>query len=87
MHEYAIVIVIASLLLLSLLIFIPKKLMKWTWKIAAKLTIGACCLFVLNVVLNRYGINMPINLITTSISGFLGIPGIAAVAVIQIYIL
>ena len=87
LQEYAVVIVIVSLLLLSLLIFAPKHVMKWTWKAASKLTIGACCLFLLNVGLNRYGINLPINIITTSISGFLGIPGVAAVAVIQLYIL
>lgn len=37
--------------------------------------------------MNRYGVDVPINLLTTSISGFLGIPGVAALAVIKLYIL
>lgn len=87
MNEYAWIAVIGGFILLVLLVLAPKSLMKWTGQTVVKLTIGACLLFLLNVTMNRYGVDVPINLLTTSISGFLGLPGVAALAVIKLYIL
>lgn len=52
-----------------------------------KVLIGAFLLFFLNIIGNNFGIHIPINLITAAISGFLGIPGLAALTVVQVFII
>ncbi|MFK4996575.1 pro-sigmaK processing inhibitor BofA family protein [Bacillus sp. N9] len=47
-----------------------------------------CIVFVfLNAVGNQFGVYVPINFATSTISGFLGLPGVAALTIIQLYIL
>ena len=52
-----------------------------------KIAIGALFLFFLNAFGSNFGIHVPINIVTATISGLLGIPGVAALAVIQIWII
>jgi inhibitor of the pro-sigma K processing machinery len=52
-----------------------------------KVMIGALFLFFLNAFGSQYGIHVPINLATSSISGILGIPGVVGLTVIQMWIL
>lgn len=52
-----------------------------------KILIGAFLLFFLNALGSNFGIHIPINLITAAISGFLGIPGLAALTVVQVWII
>ncbi|GER68509.1 hypothetical protein BpJC4_29800 [Weizmannia acidilactici] len=52
-----------------------------------KAIIGAVLLFFLNQLGGRYGLHIPINLATVSVSGILGVPGIIGLAVIQTWIL
>ena len=52
-----------------------------------KIVIGALLLFFLNAFGSHLGIHVPINVITAAISGFLGIPGIVALTIIQVWIL
>jgi len=51
-----------------------------------KVAIGALLLFFLNAFGSNFGIHIPINIVTATISGLLGIPGVAALTVIQIWI-
>jgi len=54
---------------------------------AMKLIIGALLLFFLNAFGSFVGYHIPINLVTTSVSGFLGIPGIALLIAVEQLIL
>ncbi|MBM7650505.1 inhibitor of the pro-sigma K processing machinery [Bacillus ectoiniformans] len=54
---------------------------------AVKLVIGAFFLFLLNSFSGKYGLHVPINFITSSIAGVLGLAGVAALAIIQIWML
>lgn len=78
-------IVLGMIVVLILYRFSFKPL-KWVGQGIVKILIGAMLLFFLNAFGNNFGIHVPINLITASISGFLGIPGVIALAVLQIYI-
>lgn len=57
---------------------------KWFWKIGINSLCGFACLWLLNVISGYTGIFFPINLVTASIAGFLGIPGILFLMLIQI---
>lgn len=70
-----------------LLVSMPGKALKWTGQAIMKVMIGAIFLFFLNAVGNQFGIFVPINLITSVVSGFLGLPGVAALTVIQLWII
>jgi inhibitor of the pro-sigma K processing machinery len=81
-----IVFIIVALVLLLLFVGVPVKPIRYIGHGIIKLLIGAMLLFFLNTFGNEYGIHVPINLTTTAISGFLGIPGLAALVAIQTWI-
>ncbi|WP_174735174.1 pro-sigmaK processing inhibitor BofA family protein [Mesobacillus harenae] len=84
------VVVIAGLgglILMLLLIGAPIKPLRYIGQGFIKLLIGALFLFFLNVIGNSYGLHIPINLITSAVSGFLGIPGLCALVAIQVWVL
>ncbi|MCO7177198.1 pro-sigmaK processing inhibitor BofA family protein [Sporolactobacillus kofuensis] len=56
---------------------------KWIGKLVIRLVVGAVLLFFLNVIGESFSMHIPINLATTTVSGLLGIPGIAALIVIK----
>ncbi|WP_042453781.1 pro-sigmaK processing inhibitor BofA family protein [Neobacillus dielmonensis] len=87
MEPVVVIAVLGGLILLLLIIGAPFKPVKFIGQAAIKIVIGALFLFFLNAVGNRYGIHVPINPITSIISGFLGIPGVFALAAIQHWIL
>ena len=69
------------------MVSMPGKAFRWLGQSLMKLMIGAVFLFFLNALGNQFGVHVPINLITSAISGFLGLPGVAALALIQLWIL
>ncbi|MGJ7923267.1 pro-sigmaK processing inhibitor BofA family protein [Neobacillus sp. LXY-4] len=87
MEPMLIIAVIVGLVLLLLFIGAPVKPIRYIGQGVIKLLIGAILLFFLNTLGNQYGIHVPINFITTMISGFLGIPGLAALVAIQIWVI
>ena len=52
-----------------------------------KLIIGAVFLFFLNTLGHQVGIHVPINLVTSAVAGLLGIPGVAALAAIDYWVI
>ncbi|PLT31950.1 pro-sigmaK processing inhibitor BofA family protein [Bacillus sp. V5-8f] len=82
MEPFIIVAIIAGLILLLLLLGTPVKPIRLLGQGLIKIIIGAVFLFFLNALGNQFGVHVPINLITASVSGFLGIPGVAALAAI-----
>ena len=78
-----VITILGGLILLLLFSGAPIKPVRFIGQSIIKLLIGALLLFFLNVGGSRYGLHVPINFATSAISGFLGIPGLVALAAIQ----
>lgn len=79
--------IIGGVIVLLLLFGTPLKLFRIFGQSIIKILIGALLLFFLNAFGSNFGIHVPINLITATVSGFLGIPGVCALTVIQLWII
>ena len=81
---------IAPTLLSALVIFCLLRLIalpiRWGWKIFVNSACGFLCLFLLNSVAGFTGLYFPINYVTVAIAGFLGLPGIGVLALLQFII-
>ncbi|MBS4197981.1 pro-sigmaK processing inhibitor BofA family protein [Lederbergia citri] len=87
MESIIIISTLCVLIIFLLMAGLPGKVLKWIGQACMKLVIGALFLFFLNAIGNQFGVFVPINFATSAISGFLGIPGVAALAMIQLWIL
>jgi len=79
--------IIGGIIVLLLFFGTPLKLFRFFGQGIIKILIGALLLFFLNAFGSNFGIHVPINLITAIVSGFLGIPGVCALTVIQLWII
>jgi inhibitor of the pro-sigma K processing machinery len=79
--------ILGGAILLLLFIGAPVKPVRWIGQGIVKLLIGALFLFFLNTLGTQFDIHVPINLITSAISGFLGIPGLFALVAIDMWVL
>ena len=59
---------------------------RWFWKLSINSACGFLCLWLLNSVTVFTGIYFPINWVTVIIAGFLGLPGIGALALVQYFL-
>ena len=79
-----------SLLIPAVLIFGTLRVIalpiKWFWKIFLNSTCGFVCLWLLNTVSGFTGLLFPINAVTAAVAGFLGLPGIALLALVQLFL-
>lgn len=57
---------------------------KWTVRLALHSGSGLLCLWILNLVSDITGILLPINGVTVLIAGFLGLPGIGLIALLEV---
>ena len=57
--------------------------MKLIFKLAIHSVCGFLCLWLLNTVSGFTGIYLPVNAVTVAIAGFLGIPGITLIALLE----
>ena len=57
---------------------------QWFLKVALHALSGFLCLWLLNTVSGFTGILFPVNAVTISIAGFLGIPGIGLLALLEL---
>lgn len=87
MDPLIIIAALSVLLLLFLVVGASLKPFKILGQGIIKILIGALFLFFLNAFGNQFGIHIPINLITASVSGLLGIPGLCALVVIETWII
>ena len=74
------IIILLGFLLLKVLLT-P---MKWIMKLAIHGLTGFLCLWLLNTVSGFTGLVLPINAVTVLLSGTLGVPGIALVALLTV---
>jgi len=79
--------VLGGLILLLLFSGSAFKPARFVGQAVIKLLIGALFLFFLNKAGINFGIHVPINLATSAVSGFLGIPGLCALVAIQQWVL
>ncbi|MEC1669847.1 pro-sigmaK processing inhibitor BofA family protein [Bacillus sp. FSL R5-0560] len=86
MEPIFIIGIILGLVILLFLSGSPAKPLKWIGITVVKCVAGALLLVCVNMFGGSLGIHVPINIVTTAISGILGIPGIAALVVIKHFI-
>jgi inhibitor of the pro-sigma K processing machinery len=79
--------VVVGMILLLFLVGTPFKPLKILGRFSIKLIVGAVILYIVNIVGGKFGMHIPINPSTTLVSGILGLPGIAALIVIQKWII
>ena len=87
MEHGVFIAVIIGMILLLFLIGTPFKPFRYLGRFSVKLIVGAVLLFIVNIIGGNYGLHIPINPSTTLVSGILGFPGIAALIVIQKWII
>ena len=79
-----------SILLPTLAVFILLRIIalpiRWFWKLSVNSACGFCCLWLLNALAVYTSLYFPINSVTVIVAGFLGLPGIAALALIQFFL-
>ncbi|MBE6977793.1 MAG: hypothetical protein E7438_04030 [Ruminococcaceae bacterium] len=84
MEKFAVILVIlVALWMLLRLLMTP---IKWGWKLLIHGLGGVGCLWLLNFLSSWTGICFPINPVTALISGGLGVPGIALLAMVQMFL-
>ncbi|MGV3488574.1 MAG: pro-sigmaK processing inhibitor BofA family protein [Tuberibacillus sp.] len=87
MDSVVVVSIFVGVIILFLLVGAPLKPVQFIGQAFIKLAIGALLLFLLNAVGTSFGLRIPINAITTVVAGFLGVPGVAALAIIKYIIM
>lgn len=87
MEPYIMIICILGLLFLLLFAGASLKPVKWIGSIFIKIVIGALLLFFVNSFGTSFGLHVPINIVTSSIAGLLGLPGLAALVLIKMVII
>ncbi|MBU2661844.1 sigma-K factor-processing regulator BofA [Bacillus cabrialesii] len=87
MEPIFIIGIILGLVILLFLSGSASKPLKWVGITAVKFVAGALLLVCVNMFGGSLGIHVPINLVTTAISGILGVPGIAALVIIKQFII
>ena len=75
--------ILIPLLLLMLLLKLLVLPIRWFWKVFVNSGCGFLCLWLLNSISAFTGLLFPINAVTALIAGFLGLPGIALLALLQ----
>ena len=75
--------ILIPLLLLMLLLKLLVLPIRWFWKVFVNSGCGFLCLWLLNSISTFTGLLFPINAVTALIAGFLGLPGIALLALLQ----
>lgn len=80
----------ATLFVPALLIFTLLRIIAlpvhWFWKLSINSACGFLCLWLLNTVSAFTGLYFPVNMVTVVIAGFLGLPGICALALAQFFL-
>ncbi|OIJ17572.1 transcriptional regulator [Anaerobacillus alkalidiazotrophicus] len=87
MDPIIIVALLSGMVFLLLILGAPIKPLRFIGQGMIKVIIGALFLFFLNAFGSVFDYQIPINLVTASVSGFLGIPGLVVLVAIDHLIL
>ena len=74
---------VIPLVLLAFLLRLMVLPIRWFWKLFLNSACGFLCLWLLNSISGFTGLYFPINSVTALIAGFLGLPGIGLLAILQ----
>lgn len=74
---------VPALMLCALLRLIALPI-RWFWKLTINSACGFLCLWLLNSVATFTNLYFPVNAVTVVVAGFLGLPGIGALALVQL---
>ena len=75
---------IIGILLIGRIFIVPIKIII---KLVLNSILGAILLFIINIVGSNFSFHIGINLITTLLTGILGIPGVVLLIILQIFLL
>lgn len=78
------VVLLIPVLLTVLLVRMVMVPMQLAYKLALHAGCGFACLWLLNTIAPFSGITFPVNAVTILIAGFLGVPGIGVLALLEI---
>jgi len=81
------IFITVGLIIVALIILFNVKSIKWIPTAITKMAIGALLLFFLNMLSGSIGLHVPINLFTTAVVGFCGIPGMIAVSSLFLFVI
>ena len=84
MEKFA-TLVIPAILFVAMLRIIALPI-RWFWKLTVNSACGFVCLWLLNSVAAFTGLYFPVNAVTVVIAGFLGLPGITVLALVQFFL-
>ncbi len=87
MDPIIVISILGGIILLLLVLGAPIKPLRFIGQGMIRLIIGALFLFFLNAFGSVFDYQLPINLATASVSGFLGLPGLVALVFIDLFIL
>lgn len=76
---------VPALMLCALLRLIALPI-RWFWKLSINSACGFLCLWLLNSVAVFTNLYFPINAVTVAVAGFLGLPGIGVLALVQLFL-
>ena len=82
MENFAVLLVPALMLCILLrLIALP---IRWFWKLSINSACGFLCLWLRNSIATFTNLYFPVNAVTVVVAGFLGLPGIGVLALVQL---
>ena len=79
----ALILPILTVFALLRIIALP---IRWFWKLSINSACGFLCLWLLNSIATFTNLYFPVNAVTVVIAGFLGLPGIGALALVQFFL-
>lgn len=78
------VVIFIPALMLCILVRVIALPIRWFWKISINSACGFLCLWLLNSLAVFTNLYFPINAVTVVVAGFLGLPGIGVLALVQL---
>ena len=85
MSNFIIISVLILLIVFMLLIGVPMNVLKMFGRIVGRVFVSVMVLFIVNLAFSSFGYHLPINYFTIAFTSILGVPGLAALSVISIY--
>ncbi|HDR8053670.1 TPA: pro-sigmaK processing inhibitor BofA family protein [Bacillus cereus] len=87
MNPTIIIVGILTLVFIFLVFGVASKPLRFIGKVIFHITLGIALLFIVNVVGTYFDFHIPINMGTAAITSLLGLPGVAALVIIKLYIM
>ncbi|MBK5348129.1 pro-sigmaK processing inhibitor BofA family protein [Bacillus sp. TH22] len=87
MNSTIIIVGILSLVFIFLVFGVSVKPIRFIGKALFHVTLGIALLFIVNVAGTYFDFHIPINMGTATVSSLLGMPGVAALVIIKLYIM